>query len=203
MIVDSDLRRRKLRDRVPTTLVTREPHIGHLGLGGAGDSRGMLEAKPGAVRIAAHDDKGELGAERELASRYTMFRPAFKGVDAVASVRCRCHPRYPNICAAGVCVAIPPVEATPVPTGAPRTGYMIESMVTAIVENIREELKGGQPDHTATMAWLSWPFIKYPRETPAGRGRENGCTWQRSRTRNTSRARSGSATPSPSTRSTC
>jgi sulfide:quinone oxidoreductase len=51
-------------------------------------------------------------------------------------------PRYPNIFSAGVCIAIPPVEQTPVPTGAPKTGYMIESMVTAIVHNIRDELAG-------------------------------------------------------------
>ena len=38
--------------------------------------------------------------------------------------------KYRNIFSAGVCVAIPPVEATPVPTGAPKTGYMIETMVT-------------------------------------------------------------------------
>jgi sulfide:quinone oxidoreductase len=41
-----------------------------------------------------------------------------------------------------VCIAIPPVEATPVPTCAPKTGYMIESMVTAIVHNIKAELTG-------------------------------------------------------------
>ena len=39
----------------------------------------------------------------------------------------------------GVCVAIPPVEQTPVPTGAPKTGYMIESMVSAAVHNIKAE----------------------------------------------------------------
>ena len=36
-----------------------------------------------------------------------------------------------NIFGIGVCVAIPPVEPTPVPLGTPKTGYMIESMVTA------------------------------------------------------------------------
>jgi sulfide:quinone oxidoreductase len=50
-----------------------------------------------------------------------------------AGRRASAQPAYPKIYAAGVCVAIPPVEATPVPTGAPKTGYMIESMVTAIV----------------------------------------------------------------------
>jgi sulfide:quinone oxidoreductase len=84
--------------------------------------------------------------------------PAFKGVDAVANVEGLCNPRgfvmvdefhrnptYKNIYSAGVCIAIPPIEATPVPTGTPKTGYMIESMVTSIVHNISEELKGAEP----------------------------------------------------------
>jgi sulfide:quinone oxidoreductase len=50
----------------------------------------------------------------------------------------------------GVCVAIPPVEATPVPTGAPKTGYMIESMVTATAHNIRDSIDGKPPTHHAT-----------------------------------------------------
>jgi len=92
-----------------------------------------------------------------------MFIPAFKGVDALGSVKDLCNPRgfvlidehqrsprSRNIFAAGVCVAIPPVEATPVPTGAPKTGFMIESMVTAIVENIRDELAGKESTHKAT-----------------------------------------------------
>ncbi|WP_018863974.1 NAD(P)/FAD-dependent oxidoreductase [Thioalkalivibrio sp. ARh3] len=54
---------------------------------------------------------------------------------------------FVNIFAAGVCVAIPPVEATPVPTGAPKTGYMIESMVTAIVHNIAAELEGKEANY--------------------------------------------------------
>ncbi|MHB8167736.1 MAG: NAD(P)/FAD-dependent oxidoreductase, partial [Sulfuricella sp.] len=59
-------------------------------------------------------------------------------------------PKYHNIYAIGVCVAIPPVEATPVPTGAPKTGYMIETMATATVHNIRAALDGKEPDFKAT-----------------------------------------------------
>ena len=33
-------------------------------------------------------------------------------------------------------MALPPLEQTPVPVGVPKTGFMIESMTTAIVENI-------------------------------------------------------------------
>ncbi|HEV2220667.1 MAG TPA: NAD(P)/FAD-dependent oxidoreductase, partial [Casimicrobiaceae bacterium] len=60
------------------------------------------------------------------------------------------NPTFTNIYAVGVCVAIPPVEATPVPTGAPKTGYMIESMVTATVRNIRDQLDGNAPAAKAT-----------------------------------------------------
>ncbi len=181
MIVDADLRRRKLRDRVPMTLVTSEPYIGHLGLGGVGDSKGMLEselrqrhikwitnaklleAKAGAVRVAEHDDEGAQVREHELPSGFTMFIPAFKGVDAVAAAAELCNPRgfvlideyqrnprFKNVYSAGVCVAIPPVEATPVPTGAPKTGFMIESMVSAIVNNVAAAIEGREPAHKAT-----------------------------------------------------
>ena len=173
MIVDADLRKRKLRDRVPMTFVTSEPYIGHMGLGGVGDSKGLMESElrqrdikwvtnariarieSGSMAVTEHDDEGKPRREHALPFKYAMVLPAFKGVDAVAAVPGLCNPRgfvlvdehqrsrkYPNIYSAGVCVAIPPVEATPVPTGAPKTGYMIESMVSAIAENIAAELAG-------------------------------------------------------------
>jgi len=180
-ILDSDLCKRKIRDRVPMTYVTSEPYIGHLGLGGVGDSKGMMESEmrnrhikwitnarvskveAGKMFVAEHNMEGEVTKEHELPFNYSMMLPAFKGVDAVANVKGLCNPRgfvivdknqrsleYPNIYSAGVCIAIPPVEATPVPTGTPKTGYMIESMVTAIVHNIAEELEGKAPSHTGT-----------------------------------------------------
>ncbi len=180
-IVDADLRKRKLRDKVPMTYVTSEPYIGHLGLGGVGDSKGMLESElrerhikwitnakvtrveAGKMYVDEHNDSGQVIKQHELDFRFSMMLPAFKGVDAVAKVEGLCNPRgfvivdkhqrspkYPNIYSAGVCIAIPPVEQTPVPTGTPKTGYMIESMVTAIVHNIEEELAGRAPSHTGT-----------------------------------------------------
>ncbi len=99
--------------------------------------------------------------------KLAMMLPAFKGVDAVAAVPKLCNPRgfvlidefqrskaYKNIFSAGVCVAIPPVEVTPVPTGAPKTGYMIETMTTAIVHNIADELSG-----RAVVAKPTWNAI--------------------------------------------
>ena len=44
-ILDTELRKRGLRDRVPMTFVTSEPYIGHLGLDGVGDTKGLLESE--------------------------------------------------------------------------------------------------------------------------------------------------------------
>ena len=51
-ILDADLRKRKIRNKVPITFVTSEPYIGHLGLGGVGDSKSMLESE-----MRGHDIK--------------------------------------------------------------------------------------------------------------------------------------------------
>ncbi|MBT3206492.1 MAG: FAD-dependent oxidoreductase [Gammaproteobacteria bacterium] len=180
-IVDADLRKRKVRDKFPMTFVTSEPYIGHLGLGGVGDSKGMLESElrnhhinwitnakttkveDGKMFVDEMDASGEVVKQHEVDFKFNMMLPAFKGVDAVAGVEGLCNPRgfvmvdqhhrnptYKNIYSAGVCIAIPPVEATPVPTGTPKTGYMIESMVTSIVHNIADELNGKEPETGAT-----------------------------------------------------
>jgi sulfide:quinone oxidoreductase len=58
--------------------------------------------------------------------------------------------KFKNIFAVGVCVAIPPYEPTPVPVGVPKTGFMIESMVTATAHNIRDLMDGKEPATEAT-----------------------------------------------------
>jgi len=181
MIMETDLRRRKIRDRVPMTFVTSEPYIGHLGLGGVGDSKGMMESlmrekhvkwicnakvskvEAGKMFVVEHDDEGKPKKEHELPFKYSMMLPAFKGVDAVFGIEGLTNPRgfilidqhqrnpkYPNIYSVGVCVAIPPVEVTPIPTGTPKTGYMIESMATATAHNLAAVLNGREPVEKAT-----------------------------------------------------
>jgi sulfide:quinone oxidoreductase len=180
-IMETDLRRRKIRDKVPMTFVTSEPYIGHLGLGGVGDSKGIMESamrdkhikwicnakttkvEAGKMYVTEHNDDGTPKKEHVLPFNYSMMLPAFKGVDAVFGIEGLTNPRgfiivdehqrnpkYKNIYAVGVCVAIPPVEATPIPLGTPKTGYMIESMVTATVHNIHSELSGNAPTDKAT-----------------------------------------------------
>ena len=181
MIMETDLRRRKIRDRVPMTFVTSEPYIGHLGLGGVGDSKGLIESifrdrhikwicnakvekvEDGVMHVIEHDDEGKEKKRHQVPFRYSMMLPAFKGIDAVFGIEGLTNPRgfitidpfqrnakYRNVFAVGVCVAIPPVEATPIPVGTPKTGYMIESMVTATAHNVRALLDGREPDAKAT-----------------------------------------------------
>lgn len=181
MIMDTDLRKRKIRDKVPMTFVTAEPYVGHLGLGGVGDSKGLLESvmrdrhikwicnakttkvEAGKMYVTEHNEDGTPKKEHVLDFKYSMMLPAFKGIDAVFGIEGLTNPRgfitidqhqrnpkFKNIYGVGVCVAIPPVEATPVPTGAPKTGYMIESMVTATAHNIRDQLDGNEPGTKAT-----------------------------------------------------
>ena len=182
MIMDTDLRKRSIRDKVPMTFVTSEPYIGHLGLGGVGDSKGMLESElrnrhiswitnakvtkveAGKMFVDEHDADGKVIKQHELPFDYSMMLPAFKGVEAVDAVgeklvnprgfvkvdQYQRNPNWKNIYSLGVCIAIPPVEVTPVPTGTPKTGYMIESMVTAIAHNIEHDLKGEAPEKVAT-----------------------------------------------------
>ncbi len=181
-ILETELRKRKIRNKVPMTFVTSEPYIGHLGLGGVGDSKSMLQSElrskhvkwitnakttrveAGMMYVDECDQAGEVIQQHELPFKHAMMLPAFKGVDPVAEVQGLCNPRgfviiddyqrnptYKNIYSAGVCVAIPPVEATPVATGTPKTGYMIESMVSALVRNITAEINGEEP--TAQGSW--------------------------------------------------
>ncbi|ADE11383.1 NAD(P)/FAD-dependent oxidoreductase [Sideroxydans lithotrophicus] len=181
MALDTDLRRRKLRHKVPITYVSPEPYIGHLGLGGVGDSKGLLESElrhrhikwitnaktvkveADKMHVEEYDLYGEKVRNHVLHFNYSMMLPPFRGVPAVTNVAGLCNPaglvivdqhqrspKYHNIFAAGVCIAIPPVEPTPVPVGTPKTGYMIESMVSAIVHNIQDELDGRAAVTTGT-----------------------------------------------------
>ena len=181
LMLDTDLRRRKIRDRVPMTFVTSEPYVGHMGLGGVGDSQGLLErqfrqrhirwitsakidkVEAGQFHVSTLDSAGKPAGEHTLPFAYSMVIPAFTGVDAVRGIEGLVNPRgfvlidkhqrnptFSNIFSAGVCVAIPPVEATPVPTGAPKTGFMIESMVTALVANLKADLEGREGKAEAT-----------------------------------------------------
>ncbi|MBI5888354.1 MAG: NAD(P)/FAD-dependent oxidoreductase [Deltaproteobacteria bacterium] len=176
-MLDADLRKRKLRKKVPITYITSEPYIGHMGLSGVGDSKGLFEHELRERHINWHTNvkikKAEPGrmtiellgeGEKQLPFKYSMIIPSFKGVDAVASVEGLCNPKgfvivdefqrspkYQNIYSIGVSIAITPPEATPVPTGVPKTGYMIGSMASAAVYNIKSAINGDRPPAKAAL----------------------------------------------------
>jgi sulfide:quinone oxidoreductase len=180
-ILDTELKKRKIRDKVPMHFVTPEPYVGHLGLDGVGDTKSLMESElrdrhiqwtcnakitevtDGNMKFTEVDEDGSNKKDYELPFKHSMILPAFKGVDAVMDIEGLTNPRgfilidefqrnpaYQNIYAVGVCVAIPPVSPTPVATGAPKTGYMIESMVTATTHNIAQALQGQSPNERAT-----------------------------------------------------
>ncbi len=180
-ILDTALRRAGIRDQVPITYVTPEPYVGHLGLDGVGDTKGLLESAmrerhikwitnarvtnvdPETMHVEQLNEDGTVKAEHDLAFNYAMLLPAFRGVAAVLGIEGLTNPRgfitidkyqrnaaFPNVFGIGVCVAIPPVGKTALPVGVPKTGFMIESMVTATAENIGALLRGEEPQAVAT-----------------------------------------------------
>jgi len=195
-ILDADLRKKKLRKKVPMYFVTPEPYVGHMGLAGVGRSRRLMEDEfaehsmtpiPNAAIKGVQPGTMFLEDGQEIPFRYSMMIPPFVGVDAVADTPGLCNPkgfvnidafqanpRYRNIYAIGVCVAIPPVEQTTVPTGAPKTGYMIESMVSASVHNIKADIENDPKKETATwnalcladMGDTGMAFVALPQMAP-------------------------------------
>ena len=180
-ILETALRRARVRDRVPMTFVTAEPYIGHLGLDGVGDTRGLLESQmrahhikwitnaritsvdPDIMHVEEVNDDGSSRKLHDLPFAFSMMLPAFRGVPAVRGIdgltnprgfilvdRYQRNPAFRNVFAVGVGVAIPPMGPTPVPVGVPKTGFMIESMVTATALNIAGLLRGQEPVEVGT-----------------------------------------------------
>jgi sulfide:quinone oxidoreductase len=180
-MLDADLRKRHRRERYSITFVTCEPHIGHLGLGGVGDSQTLLQQNmarrgidwvinarvnavdQGSLKLEQLNPAGDSSETMELPFNYAMLMPAFRGAGMLAGVDGLTDERgfvlvdeyqrsrkYPGIYALGLCAAVPPVDThTPVPTRAPVTGYMIECMVKAVVQNIGDELAQREISATA------------------------------------------------------
>ncbi|MGR6431600.1 NAD(P)/FAD-dependent oxidoreductase [Rhizobium sp. PAMB 3174] len=180
-ILEKALRDAKVRDRVPMTFVTSEPYIGHLGLDGVGDTKGLLESalrnrhikwitnakvqkvEAGVMTVEELNDDGSQKAVHELPHEFSMMLPAFRGVEAVRGIEGLTNPRgfiladkhqqnptFRNVFSIGVCVAIPPTGKTAVPVGVPKTGFMIESMVTATAKNIARLVAGEEPNAQGT-----------------------------------------------------
>ena len=110
-ILETELRRRKIRDRVPMTFVTAEPYVGHLGLDGVGDTKGLLESEmrskhikwvtsarvkkveTGVMTVEEVGDDGTVKATKELPFGFSMMLPAFRGIPAMRGIEGLSNPR--------------------------------------------------------------------------------------------------------------
>jgi len=184
-IMDTDLKKRGIRDKCPMTFVTAEPYIGHLGLGGVGDSKGLLESEfrqrhikwitnakvasiaSDKVTVDQVDDEGKTIKTHEVETKHTMFLPAFKGVDTVAKLAdvdvgyvnprgfvmindYQQSPVKENIFSLGVNIAFHRLSQHRLCAAHQKPGYMIESMVTAVVHNIEDMIAGRKPSNIPT-----------------------------------------------------
>ena len=100
-LIDADLKRRNIRERVPITVVTPEPWPGHLGLGSDGASRGAVTAAlvdtkisvicnartvrvdKDAIHVVELDVAGNEKRTHALPYAYSVYWPAFGGVPGV------------------------------------------------------------------------------------------------------------------------
>ena len=116
MIMDTDLRQRRIRDKVPMTFVTAEPYIGHLGVGGVGDTKGVLEFEmrqrhikwivnakvdkvdADKVRVMEVDEDGKPKKAHEVPFKFAMMIPAFRGIAALRGIEGLTNPAWFHCC---------------------------------------------------------------------------------------------------------
>jgi sulfide:quinone oxidoreductase len=158
---DAELRRRKIRHKVPIHFITSEPYIGHFGIGGFGASKSWLEDEFAAkdIKVVTNQaveeftpDEVRLKDGTKIPCKLGMFAPAMKGVPAVAHLgnprgfipvdENMRHKTHTKIFCVGVAMAIAPPETTPVPTGVPKTGFMTVKMALTASRAIAAEVLG-------------------------------------------------------------
>jgi len=160
------LKRRSLAHKAPITFVTPEPFLGHFGVGGFGKIRQYLEGELEQRDVRYHTsaavsnisaDSVELADGQKFASKYSMIIPPLAGVKPVAEASGLANPKgfvpvdanyrhrdFDHIYAAGVAVAMPPVEELKVPVNFPKTGHMSEQMAKIVARNIAADINGGE-----------------------------------------------------------
>ena len=157
--LDYQLRRRKLRHKVPMVYLSSEPYPGHMGIDGVGRSRRFIEDEFAERDIKTVVNQSVAGIEANtihladgstLPFKLAMLAPPFKGVGGVAELgnprgfipvdQHYRHPQHPNIYTVGVAAALAPREPTPVPTGVPKTGYMTVKMAQTAAAHLAAEI---------------------------------------------------------------
>lgn len=112
----------------------------------------------GTMHVTENGVAGVPGTRHALAFKYSMMMPPFRGIDALAGIEGLAdergfvlvdeflrNPRYRNIYAAGATVASAAVRPAAEAAEHHKSAYMIESMVGAVVRNIRDQIDGREP----------------------------------------------------------
>ncbi|NNM95985.1 MAG: FAD-dependent oxidoreductase [Candidatus Dormibacteraeota bacterium] len=162
--LDHLLCRRKLRHRVPISFVTPEPFLGHMGMGGAGKIRQVLEGAfekrdisyPTSAAVTKITESAvESRGSGPVPSILSIIVPPLAGVPVVAGTprlanlkgfipvdsHCR-QSSLDGVYAVGVAVALAPVEETAVAVNFPKTGHMTEQMALIAARDIVARLEG-------------------------------------------------------------
>ena len=171
-LVDADLRRRGMRERVTITVVTPEPYPAHFGMGAETETKRLLEdalaahdigtltnmkttkITPGEIHLTQYGPNGTEIERTTLPFAFGIYAPAYKGIAAlrrtpeltnargmVSVDEYLRNPTYPNVYAAGICVAQAPSASTPVAVGAPESVYSIQNQVDTLARNISASIK--------------------------------------------------------------
>ncbi len=165
MMIDTHLRKKKIRNRFSLALFTNEPHLGHFGVGGFGKVTRMLEDefadrdiewKVNSKLAQVTPEEVELDDGSKYKNDFSLIVPAFYGSHAYMGIDGFSNPRgfvtaddylanskYQNVYAVGVSLALPPPFKTDVPVGVPKTGQMTEAMAKVAAHNISADIKGG------------------------------------------------------------
>lgn len=172
--LDHLLRRRKLRHQVPITFLTPEPFLGHMGMGGAGKIRQLLEGELEERDIAYATSTAvtkitpetvEAEGAPPVPSVLSIIIPPLAGIEAVANSAGLANPKgflpvdahYRHqvadaVYGVGVAVAMAPVAETPVPVNFPKTGHMTEQMAQIAARDIAARIAGRNREAAAELS---------------------------------------------------
>jgi sulfide:quinone oxidoreductase len=158
------LRKRGLADKAPLAFLTAEPYLGHFGMGGLGGIPQFAEQQMQKLGVTVETkaafreilpDVLHLANGHSFPFAYAMLTPPFLGIEALRArpeiatpegfvrVNDYYHTQaHPEVFAAGIAVAVEPRTKTPVPIGAPKSGYMSEQMARTVAHNIAASIHG-------------------------------------------------------------
>ena len=125
------------------TYITPEPYIGHLGLDGVGDTKGLLESEirgkhikwmhsarirkveDGKMMVEQVNDDGTALPERELPHAFAMIPPAFRGIKPLMGIAALLRLSYEEV---GSSDRKEPLPATPFMAGS-GGGWIVTRLV--------------------------------------------------------------------------